>query len=748
MKILFLCADRGIPIRGDKGASVHVRMMVSAFACLGHEPVILCPRAGSPDGPEPAGTLIEIPLPAPPVDRSGDLADLHQFMQYNDILLEAAEKLVREGGFDFIYERYALWSDAGSRLARATGLPLALEVNAPLIEEAARYRRLPDRKLAEQIARAQFQAAALITVVSEPLRRYAVENGANRERVHVLPNGVEAARFHPAVDGAAVRRRFGLQERFVVGFVGRPRPWHDLETLGRAVKKLRREDPRCHLLLVGQMPDRLPAVFSSDELKREVTFAGAVPHDQVPHYIAAMDAAVSPHPPLENFYFSPLKLFEYMACGVPAVAARIGQPAALIRHKVNGMLYRPGSVSDLAGCLRYLARKPARADRIGWEGAVSVLRSRTWEQNAAAVIRWIAADRPRPAAVEAPAGPALPLLDEKLRRPLYAASRPDLVAPVFRRHLPPFGPDGAYWLDRVDRVALLKYKPGRRCVLAYDLAAVHQPTGRPARIPVIGKVFRDNRGEWLHRIHAFLQANGFGANSWDGLSVPESLAAIPELQMQVQARVAGRTLHELAAQTRIAHLMPVAARALAKLHRLTPPADLRWLPSYLLGDELENLGRFRSQLLDTRPADRELVCRLFDQLGQLSEDLASLPEPALVHRDFYYSQLLFQGEKVALIDFDLFSMGDPAIDVANFIAHLHFLGLDLHGDFHTYAGEAADFLSHYVQFRPVDLLFLERMAFYQAATYFRLLNVVASRPGLVHLFYPIASRTTDFLEMA
>ncbi|MER3515305.1 MAG: glycosyltransferase family 1 protein, partial [Chloroflexota bacterium] len=74
-------------------------------------------------------------------------------------------------------------------------------------------------------------AANAISVVSQALRDYVIGQGAPPERVHVLPNGVDPQRFHPAVRGGAVRDRLGLNDRIVIGFVGRPRPWHDLGTL-------------------------------------------------------------------------------------------------------------------------------------------------------------------------------------------------------------------------------------------------------------------------------------------------------------------------------------------------------------------------------------------------------------------------------------------------------------------------------------------------------------------------------------
>lgn len=222
--------------------------------------------------------------------------------------------------------------------------------------------------------------------------------------------------------------------------------------------------------------------------------------------------------------------------------------------------------------------------------------------------------------------------------------------------------------------------------------------------------------------------------------------------MQVQAYAPGETLNELAERTNIRPLIPLAARGLAKLHNLPVsipangdgPLEMK---SYLLGDELMNLDRFTASLEADRPRAMPVVLALRHQLLAWAERLPTLPAAAPIHRDFYYSQLLFHNGELTLIDFDLFALGDPAIDVANFIAHLHFLGMDRLDSFYALAEEAELFLQEYGRYHPIDDSFRERLAFYKAATFFRLLNVVAPRPGLAHLFEPLLAHTTAALEL-
>ncbi len=751
MNILYICADRGIPIRGHKGAAVHVRAMSAAFSRAGHGVTIVTPRPGPVDGPRPQAEIVEVPLPprenaVPEEETARDM----QLQTYRDVLFTAVLQLVQSKKYDLIYERYSLWSDVGARLSQVSRLPLVLEVNAPLLQEAARYRTLSDYKLAAQIEAAQFKAAYAISVVSRPLWEYVVQRGALARCVHVLPNGVNPQQFHPAVRGGAVRSRYGLDGRIVVGFAGRARPWHDLPTLLQAVAQLYQGDPRYHLLLVGQMPDDLPQQLDSLGLANAFTATGPVSHNEIPNHLAAMDVAVSTHLPLTDFYFSPLKLYEYLACGVPTVAADIGQPATLIKEGEMGFLYQPGNAASLAAKISQLVADPAMARLMAWQGATQVLQQHTWDKNAAAVIGWLRPVTPEPAARE-DAALELPILDRKLRQRLYRATRPELATKFLARSLPIFSKKGPARLKSIDRIEVLKYKPGRRCVLRYDLYGRYRHTKRPAHVQVIGKVFRDDRGLRLHKLQKMLWHNGFGADAVDNIFVPDSLAYIPEMRMQVQACAPGETLNDLVEKVDIKPLIPLAARGLAKLHNLPVPIPANGhgplaLNTYMLGDELENLERFTASLAKDRPQAMPRILALRQELLVWADRLPPLPAAAPIHRDFYYSQVLFSGSQLTLIDFDLIALGDPAIDVANFMAHLHFLGMDKLDGFYALAEEAELFLREYGRCQPIDNFFEERLAFYKATTLYRLLNVVAPRPGLMHLFEPLLAHTAAALE--
>jgi glycosyltransferase involved in cell wall biosynthesis len=264
-------------------------------------------------------------------------------------------------------------------------VPGLLEVNAPLIEEEAEHRVLVDRRSAEEVAARVFGAATALVAVSAEVGSYLGGYPGTGGRVHVIPNGVDPARFptdlRPGDPGAG--------GAFTVGFVGSLKPWHGLQTLVEAFALLHRRCPGARLRVVGEGPERprLEEDLTRRGLSAAAELTGAVPPGEVPRLLAGMDAAVAPYPRPERFYFSPLKVYEYMAAGLAVVASRVGQLEELIRHRDNGLLCPPGDGLALAGALEELRDDPGLRRRLGEAARATVRRRYTWEEAARRILR-------------------------------------------------------------------------------------------------------------------------------------------------------------------------------------------------------------------------------------------------------------------------------------------------------------------------------------------------------------------------
>src|SRR5262249_11985280 len=239
------------------------------------------------------------------------------------------------------------------------------------------YRVLVDRATAEYVANRVFNAASVLLPVSDEVGAYVGGFVGARGKVHVIANGVNPNRFSGKTEPALPTPE-GV---FTVGFLGTLKAWHGLPVLIEAFDLLHARFPDTRLLIVGDGPERqrLVADVESRGLSSVVLFAGAVAWDTVPAWLASMDVAVAPYPWLESFYFSPLKVYEYLAAGIPVVASRSGQLEQLIEAGVNGLLTPPEDAGALAASLELLLTDAQLRKRLGSAGRVKVLREHTWD---------------------------------------------------------------------------------------------------------------------------------------------------------------------------------------------------------------------------------------------------------------------------------------------------------------------------------------------------------------------------------
>lgn len=388
MRVAYVCADHGIPVFGCNGGAVHVQEMIGALQALGHHVELFAANVHGRPPVELAALQVHQLVSAA---RTGGAR-----LEVNDLLRAA---LAAEP-FDLVYERYSLWSFAAMECARDCGVPGVLEVNAPLIDEQATYRGGVDRAVAEQVATRAFTAASLIITVSNELALYAEQRAAaTGVPVHVVPNAVNPRRF-PIDVSPTLSNGAG---RFTIGFLGSMKPWHGLPALIEAFTSLHERAAEARLLLVGDGPERrsIEAALEARGVSAAVTFTGAVAPSEVPGLLASMDVAVAPYPHLPLFYFSPLKVYEYMAAGLPIVASRVGQLSELITDDMTGLLYAPGDAAALTACLERLRCDRDLRRRLGRAARARVLREHTWEATAHRVLHLTgatAAARPTEAA--------------------------------------------------------------------------------------------------------------------------------------------------------------------------------------------------------------------------------------------------------------------------------------------------------------------------------------------------------------
>ena len=376
MRVAYICADPGIPVFGTKGASVHVQEVIKGMLQRGLEVVLFAQRLGGEVPPE----LSKIEIHEFP-----DLPNDSQQKRAAAAIAanESVEKLLESAGdFDLVYERYSLWSKAGMAFARKHQCVGILEVNAPLIEEQKIHRELPLEAEAQEIAKFVFSHADAMVAVSPGVKDYLETFSGAKGRVYVIANGVDLARFASAANqnAAKFQQQDNTASTPVLGFLGTLKPWHGVSGLVQAWALLRKEGYNVNLLIVGDGPQHatLSEEIAQQGLSDFVHFTGSVAPEQVPEWLARMDIATAPYPNQDGFYFSPLKIYEYMAAGLPIIATKVGHLSSIIENGYNGILAEADNPQNMAEAIAHLLDNPSEAKRLGTNARLTAEQNHSW----------------------------------------------------------------------------------------------------------------------------------------------------------------------------------------------------------------------------------------------------------------------------------------------------------------------------------------------------------------------------------
>jgi glycosyltransferase involved in cell wall biosynthesis len=219
-------------------------------------------------------------------------------------------------------------------------------------------------------------SAGAVLCVTEAVARWARCRMRDPAKAHVLGNGVDTLRVRPS----ARRVTPAAGTPFTVGFVGTLKPWHGVELMVDTAALLVAENPTYRLLVVGDGP--LAATLKERAANAGVaaqvqTTGGVSPHD-VPALLHRFDVAIAPYPRIDDFYFSPLKIYEYLGAGLPVVASRVGGLADVLDHGRIGVLVEPGDAAALAAAVADLRADPARREALGRAARLRAVARHDW----------------------------------------------------------------------------------------------------------------------------------------------------------------------------------------------------------------------------------------------------------------------------------------------------------------------------------------------------------------------------------
>ncbi len=363
-------------IRSKDGQYVHLEEMVSALTELGHEVELVGPRHveteqfGADAG---AVALLKKWMPGAGYEA---LELAYALADYRGLA-----SAIRRFKPDVIYERYNLYFPSGIWAKRRFNLPLLLEVNAPLFEERSRFDGIALPRLARWSECYAWQGADVVLPVTQVLADRVISAGVSPDRVRVIPNGINTEAFSGLPSPEDSKRQFGLEGRTVLGFVGFMRDWHGLHRVLEYMAQARQRDS-LHALFIGDGPARAGLEERARDLgiADHVTITGVMPRDEVPRALAAFDVALQP---AVVDYASPLKLFEYLALGLPIIAPDSPNIREVLDDGCNAALFRNGDGDSFIECLTRVCEDAELRQKLA-RGARDTIAARglTWRRNA------------------------------------------------------------------------------------------------------------------------------------------------------------------------------------------------------------------------------------------------------------------------------------------------------------------------------------------------------------------------------
>ena len=198
--------------------------------------------------------------------------------------------------------------------------------------------RLPDR---------------IITVTSK-IKEYLIRKyKLNPNKIEVISNGTNVGIFRPmSMTKCKEMLNLNNEMRYICYVGSLQQPWHGIEYGIRAMSKILSKIGNVKLLIVGDGALRKSLQMKARELslEKKVIFTGKVPFERVPFYINASEVCIAPF--IKDIHeisgFSPLKLFDYMACGKPIVTVVMGELKEFIGKYNIGLVVSPENADELA----------------------------------------------------------------------------------------------------------------------------------------------------------------------------------------------------------------------------------------------------------------------------------------------------------------------------------------------------------------------------------------------------------------
>lgn len=279
-----------------------------------------------------------------------------------------------------IYARISLLTISPLILSKLLKIPYVVEINGLGIDE---MKLINTSKLTIQILKMveklNYKNAKKIVSVTQTIKEALIKiYDIPNEKIVVIENGANTELFRP-MNREKARKELKLDDNCkYIGFSGAFSQWHGIEDLVKSAPLILKEVENTKFLLVGNGPmkEQIVQMVNDLNLTNNFIFIDRVPYEEVQKYVNIFDVCVILKK--KDISGSPLKLWEYMACGKPVVATNTQDFRALEEYNA-GTLVDPEKNEEVAGAIITLLKNKDLRDEMGKNGRKYVIENRSWE---------------------------------------------------------------------------------------------------------------------------------------------------------------------------------------------------------------------------------------------------------------------------------------------------------------------------------------------------------------------------------
>ncbi len=386
MKICYIVSSENIP--STHAGAIHTFELARNLVSFGHEVHVVAKYDGGPTEERLDGVYIHrVKVPE------------GRYIGYPfalTLFVFKAIDIVKRYDIDILHERMCLPGGVGAIVSKLLDIPCVLEVNGPVLEEHIALGNIPNHYYRSILKRWRTQILprfGAFYTQTHSLKKIIVGWGIDEKKVYVIPNGVDINRFNPSLNGEEILDKYQLTGKNIITFIGSYREWHGIDLLIRAIPNILTKYPNTKVMIIGSGPEqnKIEDRITELNLNNDVIILGAIPYQDIPECIACATICVAPFQPdmlgttqQFGFYFSPLKLFEYMACGKPIITTAVGEICNLLEDKKDAILISPDE-NNVAQAVITLLGDQSMRERLGRAAREKVARY-TWENTTKGVL--------------------------------------------------------------------------------------------------------------------------------------------------------------------------------------------------------------------------------------------------------------------------------------------------------------------------------------------------------------------------